>query len=113
MTEEDINSGLADIRKYINEFVYTEILEKILNDVFLIEQYNNAKNNYEKLHIFRILFEGKHEPIESDVIRKFVNEAFHIENDYIYQISPMKFQLVPHYIIDVCDSAIKDLCDCK
>ena len=44
--------------------------------------------------------------IESDIIQKFINEAFHIENDYIYQLNPSVYQTVPQYVIDECDSFI-------
>ncbi|MNP80724.1 hypothetical protein D3C76_1788960 [compost metagenome] len=56
-----------------------------------------------------MLFDGKAKDIESDVIRKFINEAFHIENNYIYQLNPSQFQLVPQYVIDECDTFVENL----
>ena len=44
---------------------------------------------------------------QSDVIKKFINEAFHIENNYIYHLDPCKYQVIPHYIIDECDRNIE------
>ena len=47
--------------------------------------------------------------IESDIIQKFINEAVHIENDYIYQLNPSVYQTVPQYVIDECDSFMAKL----
>jgi hypothetical protein len=65
--------------------------------------------NYEKLHIYRVLFDDKTDKIESSIITKFINQAFHIENDYIYQLNPCEYQLVPQYVIDECDNQISSM----
>jgi hypothetical protein len=43
------------------------------------------------------------------VIQKFINEAFHIENNYIYQLNPTKYPVVPQYVIDECDKFVQAL----
>jgi len=43
------------------------------------------------------------------VIAKFINQSFHIENDYIYQLNPRSYQMVPQYVIDECDKAINEI----
>ena len=53
-------------------------IQLVQNDSELKKLYFDSKNNYEKLHLYRMLFDGKAKDIESDVIRKFINEAFHI-----------------------------------
>ncbi|MGH4051266.1 MAG: hypothetical protein ACREVX_07920 [Clostridium sp.] len=37
---------------------------------------------------------------------KFVNETFHIENDYIFQLNSFKYEIIPQYIIDECNKDI-------
>ena len=38
---------------------------------------------------------------KNDVLRKYVDETYHIENDYIYSIDVRKFNIVPeNYIVD-------------
>ena len=71
--------------------------------------YSGAENNYEKLHIYRIIYDDKDDLIESDVIKKFINQTFHSENDYIYQLDPAEYQTVPQYVIDECDKCIAEL----
>ena len=105
MTPEEISSGQEEIKELIPDFDYIEVLKVINDDKAMKEIYLATENNYEKLHIYRIIFDNK-DGIESSVIQKFINEAFHIENDYIYQLNPRKYQMVPQFVIDECDKAI-------
>jgi hypothetical protein len=43
---------------------------------------------------------------ESDVIAKYINEAFHIENEYLMQLNPTKYETTPKFIIDECDKSL-------
>lgn len=37
----------------------------------------------------------------NDVLRKYVDETYHIENDYIYSLDVRRFNIVPeNYIVD-------------
>ncbi|MFZ3382902.1 MAG: hypothetical protein WA144_03150 [Candidatus Methanoperedens sp.] len=105
MTPEEISFGKEEIKELISDFDYIEVLKVINDDKAMKEIYLATENNYEKLHIYRIIFDNK-AGIESSVIQKFINEAFHIENDYIYQLNPRKYQMVPQFVIDECDKAI-------
>jgi hypothetical protein len=80
------------------------VIDLLSDDLKLKSLYTQSTNNYEKLHIYRIFSDGKEEVIQSDIIQKFINQSFHIENDYIYQLNPAIFQTVPQYVIDECDS---------
>ena len=95
--------------KLLYDFSYQNYIALVKNDKDMIKSYFNAINNYEKLHFYRIIFDDKTSLIESDAIRKFINESFHIENNYIYQLNPCKYQVVPQYIISECDKHIKKL----
>lgn len=108
MTPEEIDEGRVEIREQIENFDYSELLETINDDVEMTRIYNLTSNNYEKLHIYRIIFTKKKEMIESKVILKFINETFHIENNYIYQLDPSKYQMVPQFVIDECNGAISE-----
>lgn len=105
MTEEEIAIATQDIidKHGMINFNYQDSIANFLDNNYLIRLYNKANNNYEKLQIYRILFDENH---ENRVIRKFINETFHIENDYIYQLNPCKYQTIPHYIIKECDKDI-------
>lgn len=107
MTEAEQSAASIEIRKCLPDFDYALILNEVKNDAKLIKLYNEATNNYEKLHIYRILFDDKKEIAQPDVIQKFINEAFHTENDMIYQLDPSKYQTIPQYVIDECNKYIQ------
>lgn len=109
MTHQEIQDGCDDILVLIPEFDYQVLLELISSDQKLVDLYSDAESNYEKLHLYRILFDGKDDGVDSDVVKKFINEAFHIENDYIYQLNPREFQTVPHFIIEKCNRYVAAL----
>lgn len=109
MTRQEIQDGCNEISALIPEFDYQTLLELISSDQQMVDLYNATISNYEKLHLYRILFDGKDDGVESDVVKKFINEAFHIENDYIYQLNPREFQTVPHFVIEQCNQYVAAL----
>jgi len=109
MTPEEINSGIDGIKEKLLTFDYPALLNLTVDDAAMKSLYEATTNNYEKLHIYRIIFDDKELDIESLVIQKFINEAFHIENNSIYQLNPTKFPVVPQYVIDECDKFVNAL----
>ena len=106
MEPEDVAKGEMELRDRIASFDYKEIISLVRSDSAMIACYEAAPNNYEKLHFYRTIFDDKVSLIESDVVKKFINESFHIENNYIYQLNPREYQVIPKYIIDECDRHI-------
>lgn len=106
MTPDEISEAEAEIKGHVSDFDYSDAIQLILDNTAMIELYQSCENNYEKLHIYRIISEGAD---HADVILKFINQAFHIENDYIYQLNPAKYQTVPQYVIDECDQYVATL----
>jgi energy-coupling factor transporter ATP-binding protein EcfA2 len=109
MTTDEIKLGSDEIRAWISDFDYERILEIVKDDEQMKIIYSSTESNYEKLHMYRIIFDNRIDEIESNVIQKFINEALHIENDYIYQLNPCDYQLVPQFVIDECDKSINNL----
>lgn len=109
MTAEELQNGSNEIARSIPGFHYQTLLDLVTDDNAMIELYNASESNYEKLHLYRILFEGKEIGIDSNIVKKFINEAFHIENDYIYQLNPRQFQTVPHFVIEQCNQYVATL----
>ncbi len=105
MTSNEIEEATTEIQKEIEDFNYNSCYQKIIEDDELKRLYQASNNNYEKLQIYRILFNDNH---DNRVIRKFVNETFHIENDYIYQLNPFKYQTIPYHIIKECNNDIDE-----
>ncbi|MDA8126573.1 MAG: hypothetical protein M0009_15475 [Deltaproteobacteria bacterium] len=107
MTSEEIEDASKQIKNDAGfDFDYSQMLKAVKDDEYLKKLYKETECNYEKLHIYRVLCAGRAEGMGSNVINKFINQAFHIENEYIYQLNPCEFQLVPQYVIDECDKQI-------
>lgn len=102
MTAQEIDDATIKIGNQIAVFDYQTMLTKITDDATLLALYNSAENNYEKLQLFRVINKNKalH---DSDVIAKYINEAFHIENEYLMQLNPKSYETTPKFIIDECD----------
>ena len=103
LTEKEIEEAASEIQAKLPSFDYERILADLNDEQHMKEAYERARYNYEKLQIFRII---KDSFSESSVINKFINETFHIENEFIMQINPCKYEVVPSYIIDECNSLI-------
>jgi len=105
LTSVEIATAVAEIDKIYPGFNYNVLLTKLSDDTYMKTAYQNACNNYEKLQIYRVL-KDQEQLSESDVINKFINETFHIENEYIMQINPCKYEIVPSFIIAECDALL-------
>lgn len=109
MTVGEIQNAEIEIQQHIPDFDYSEFIKLMIDNSAMVDLYKSCGNNYEKLHIYRIISEGNNDADHADIVLKFINQAFHIENDYIYQLNPAKYQTVPHYVIEECDQYIATL----
>lgn len=105
MTNSEIAEASGEIATLIQTFEYGRMLSRLLDDDDMLGIYKTAGSNYEKLQIYRIINTGKHLH-ENDVVSKFINEAFHIENEYLMQLNPRKYQTTPQFIINECDQLL-------
>lgn len=103
MTSSEIVDATSEIREKIDNFNYSEQLLKVKDINNLKSIYASCESDYEKLQLFRLINEGRH---TSDVVQKFINETFHIENEYISQLNPRKYEIIPEFIIQECDRCI-------
>lgn len=103
ITAVEMKAGTEEIKRKLPGFDYNKLLANLSDKAYLTKAYSEATNSYEKLQIFRVLGDGS---TADDVIQKFINEKFHIENEYIMQLNPRKYELVPSFIIDECNRII-------
>lgn len=110
LSSDEMLLASVEIRKHIPEFDYNCIVQQARDKVKLIASYWATSVGYEKLQIFRVLSEvSKIGTATSSAFRKFVNESFHIENEYIMQLNPREFDVVPEYIVSQCDEIVAEL----
>lgn len=105
MDEEKYKAGCLNIKKMISQFDYEALLSSIGDISTLTALYKSCNNNYEKLQVFR-LFDHFGMNTSNSVIRKFINETYHIENEYICQLDPSQFDLIPDYVRYECDKCL-------
>ena len=106
MTEEAFSEATTKIRESVKAFDYDDLCMIVNDNAAMVALYHNANSNYEKLQIYRIIFDPTG---EGHFVRKFINETYHTENDYLFQLNPVRFNTIPSYIICECDSGIAEL----
>ncbi len=103
MESDKFLKGCTDISRYLQGFSYLDLLNRV-NDINVLKSlYNASANGYEKLQIFRLL----ELEIENAVIQKFINETYHIENEFICQLDPAKFDTIPEYVVSECNRILQ------
>jgi len=107
MTSEEIANATKRIWSKLPHFDYANILAALNDTESMTALYQCTKNRYTKLQLFRVLCsDGKMGSID-DVVQKFINEALHVENEFIMQLNPSKYDSIPEYIIVECDRLMR------
>src|SRR5690606_33941063 len=107
LSSENLVAGLNEIVSYIAEIPsdYPSLLALFENEDQIKALYHASKNGYEKLQLTRILLDI--ETVDNSVVRKFINETYHIENEFIFQLDPSRFDLMPEYVVKECDNIVE------
>ena len=108
MNAEQIMNAEAGIKKFIPAFDYSAVIAAIKDKAEMKRRFTEATVGYDKIQLFRIFKEvhGSANGEQDSILQKFVNESFHIENEYVMQLNPHKFDNVPEYVVLECDRAI-------
>lgn len=107
MTEEEIIEAEQEIQKHIEGFSYNEVYAIVKDRTQLIKIYDECKSGYEKVQIYRLIFDGEQE--KGSPLKKYVDQTFHVQNDYLFQLNPREYKIVPQYILEFCDEAIDNI----
>lgn len=106
MASVDIEKAEANISEHIEGFSYGSVLNQVCNVDEIKQNFNDTEYGYEKIQLFRIISELVPEYDVNDVIAKFINETFHIENEFVMQLNPQKFDGVPEYVVKECERVL-------
>lgn len=108
ISSEELKMGEEEISTILGKnFTYEEFYNNEIKDRNnLIQIYNSCKSGYEKVQIYRILFGNSLK--KGSVLKKYIDETFHVQNDYLYQLNPRCYKIVPQYILDFCDSEVNE-----
>lgn len=104
--------GCNEINDKLGNFTYGDLLslvtdEKLKNEIA-------SGDDYSKVMAFRLLFERHKEVfkrlrMKEPATYKYINETNHIENDYVFQLDPMKFYSIPTYYLQKLTEAINEI----
>lgn len=98
--------GCAEISHRLNGcFSYPDLLNQVADISALRTLYGACANGYEKLQVFRLIVDVKKD-VKHSVLQKFINETYHIENEFICQLDPAQFDTIPEYVILECDKTL-------
>lgn len=108
---EEIAIGMSKIKEYILDFDYDKIKNNIYTREGIKRLYTIETNAYLKVQLFRemneILSHNEVKITQMDSAwYKFIDETYHIENDYLHFLDIIKFNIVPSYIIDNMDEIV-------
>jgi len=102
MEPSKFSDGCAEVSRHLVNFSYPDLLNRVTDVNDMKSLYDASTNGYEKLQVFRLVgFD-----IENSVIKKFIDETYHIENEFICQLDPAKFDTIPEYVIAECDKLV-------
>jgi hypothetical protein len=109
LTDDEIQRGEEFIRQYIQDFTYNDYCTSIFTKDYLLKTFKEEHNPYLRLQVFRVLIDvlGLRSKIQDDALLKHIDEQFHIENDYIFSLDFMKYDLVPDFVVPKCLEFLK------
>ncbi|GES45371.1 hypothetical protein RsS62_46230 [Rhizobium dioscoreae] len=103
MTTDELAIAEASIQNgFIQGFDYAALVAEVKNVEGIKAKFDATNVGYEKIQLFRII----NDEHDDSVIRKFINESYHIENEYVMQLNPHKFESIPEYVIAECEAML-------
>jgi ABC-type Mn2+/Zn2+ transport system ATPase subunit len=102
MDQTKFDNGCAEISSHLTEFFYSVLLDRICNVTEMRTVYQACTNGYEKLQVCRLIDHKENDA----VIEKFIKQTYHIENEFICQLDPAKFDTIPEYVVTECDKIV-------
>ncbi|MCB5287962.1 MAG: AAA family ATPase [Candidatus Cloacimonetes bacterium] len=108
----EIIEGNDFILEFIPNFEFEDLAENIYSEEGIKNLYKEEENAYFKIQLFRALREisqkVKVKPLENAWF-KFIDETYHIENDYLHYLDLIKFNIVPSYISIIVDEIMETI----
>jgi len=95
--------SIVEIQKVIPGFDYESLLAQLKDLKALTAKFEATDVGYEKVQLFRIASAlAPHATGGDAAFKKFVNESYHIENEYVMQLNPRYFDAVPEHVVEAC-----------
>jgi hypothetical protein len=100
----DVLAGEELIKTYIADFSYPIYQKTVFAKDALVALYKGEQNTYYQLQVFRVILAvlGLRKKITDDPLLKYIDEQFHVENDYIFYLDLNKYDIVPDFVKPKC-----------
>jgi energy-coupling factor transporter ATP-binding protein EcfA2 len=107
LSKEARERAIEEIKDIIPDFDYDGSLAQLKDREVLKAKFEDTDVGYEKVQIFRIASELGEDATAGDAaFKKFVNETYHIENEYVMQLNPREFDAVPEHVVQLCSALL-------
>lgn len=103
MTDAEVDQATTGVKERLPGFDYAAMLARLNDKDSMLTLYKQTANRYERIQLFRVISDAYNVGQVDVVFMKYINESFHIENEYVMQLNPHKFDGVPEYIALECD----------
>ena len=107
LSVDEIKNGEEWIKQFIKTFDSNKILRDNINNKYILDSYKTETNNYIKIQLFRVYLESSDNRNKlkerNSIVLKYIDEIYHIENDYIFSLDLIKFDIIPDFIINSID----------
>lgn len=113
MDDTEIERGMSKIKEFIPGFDFEEYKDSTYTISGIKTLYECENNAYLKIQLFRAICEIAGDTIKlspfDDGWYKFIDETYHIENDYLHYLDILKFNIVPNYISNKVEKMMSKL----
>ncbi|MCO7238700.1 AAA family ATPase [Aeromicrobium sp. CnD17-E] len=107
LSAQEVLRATESVKKHFPDFDYDRIVVDSSDPVVLRAKFHATTVGYEKVQLYRVYLELTGQRTNSaTAIAKFVNETFHIENEYVMQLNPREYDTVPSFIVAKCAELI-------
>lgn len=113
MDDTEIEGGMSKIKEFIPDFDFEKYKDSTYTISGIKTLYECENNAYLKIQLFRAICEIAGDTIKlspfDDGWYKFIDETYHIENDYLHYLDILKFNIVPNYISNKVEEMMSKL----
>lgn len=107
LSAEHLAAGMEKIWEQIPALDYDGVVRELKDPAVVKAKFDATNVGYEKVQLFRILLANK--KIGDEAFQKFVNESYHIENEYVMQLNPREFDAVPEHLVRACETRLAEV----
>jgi len=114
LSEEEIADAIKQISLITDipasDLEYGKLVQTHFSKKAMIQALQNETRNYYRLVILRAIciIEDCEINITDEVLRKYLNSSFHIENDYAYYLDYRSFDPIPPFVSEKMQNFIRD-----